>query len=326
MRAAKLMMLVGLLVVAGCPDKQKKASIQASNDGFKALNDGMLDIALDNFNKAIGKDKNNHRAHLGKGQVYARRAQDEASGINGIKNENDRKSRLKMVAELWDKAVESSQEAVRLQKDNAAYQLQLGMSLYEAKKEKQAKTHLEETVKLQPDEKAYWYLGRIYAAEGEPKKAAEAWRQGCMVNPFFGPNFVRLGALYVRWDMPKLAIDVLKVGAKNVKGAEYLTNVYYYLGLAHRALNKNEDAIDAFKKSLKYMDSNREARFQLGFALSDKQDWKGATAAFKEFLKSKEGVSTFDRSQAQRAMAEAMAAMMTRQDNPLPDKKKKKKR
>jgi len=306
MRATKYIIMASLLVFAGCPDKAKTASIEASNEGFKNLNEGMLDMALDNFKKAIGKDKNNHRAHLGQGQVYARKAQDEAMGGKKLRD-----SQKKMIQELWNKAVESSSLAVSLKKDNAAYQLQLGMSLYEAKKEKQAKTHLEATIKLQPDEKAYWYLGRIYATEGEPKKAAEAWRQGCMANPFFGPNFVRLGALYVRWDMPKQAIDVLKVGAKNAKGAEYLTNIYYYLGLAYRATAKNDDAVDAFKRSLKFSDSNKEALFQLGFALVDKQKWKQAAKAFKKFLSGKAGISTFDRSQAMRAQAEARASQMT---------------
>ncbi len=323
MRAAKFIILASLFVFAGCPDKAKKASIEASNEGFKNLNDGMLDMALDNFNKAIGKDKNNHRAHLGKGQVYARKAQDDSTGAKLSKGQK------KQIQELWEKAVEASTTAVSLKKDNAAYRLQLGMSLYEAGKPKQAKEHLEATIKLQPDEKAYWYLGRIYAADGEPKKAAEAWRNGCMANPFFGPNFVRLGALYVRWDMPKQALEVLKVGAKNAKGAEYLTNIYYYLGLAHRATDNNDDAIDAFQKALKYSDSNKEAMFQLGFALVDKQKWGPAAKAFKKFLSGKSGISTFDRSQAMRAQAEARAAEMTGKAPPgliAPDKSPKKKK
>lgn len=325
MRAAKFIFLAGLLALAGCPNKAQKASIEASNEGFKNLNEGMLDLALDNFNKAIGKDEGNHRAHLGKGQVYARKAQDETAGSGGKLKD----SQKKMIQELWDKAVESSRKAVSLKPENAAYRLQLGMSLYEAKKPKQAKEHLEKTISLQPDEKAYWYLGRIYAAEDEPKKAAEAWREGCMANPHFGPNFVRLGALYVRWDMPKQAIDVLTVATKNVKGAQYLTNVYYYLGLAYIATSNTDDAIKAFKKAIGYAGSNKEARFQLGFALMRKQKWKAAAAQFKAFLSGKAGISAFDRSQAMRAQAEAQAAHMTGKIPPhlrFPDKKKKKKK
>jgi|GEM_PF-3213084 len=323
MRAAKFIFLAGLLALAGCPDKAHNESIKASNEGFKNLNEGTLDLALDNFNKAIGKDKNNHRALLGKGQVYARKAQEERAGAGKLTD-----SQKKMIQELWDKAVESSRKAVALKPNNAAYRLQLGISLYEANKPKQAKEHLEETIKLQPDEKAYWYLGRIYASEDEPKKAAEAWREGCMANPHFGPNFVRLGELYVRWDMPKEALDVLKVGTKNAKGAQYLTNIYYNLGLAYRAMDNTDDAIKAFKKALRYSDDTKEARFQLGFALMDKQKWKAAASQFKKFLAGNAGISTFDRSQAMRAQAEAMAAHMTGKipaSMRFPDKKKKKK-
>ncbi len=306
MHVAKLVPALAVLLLAGCPDQDKNASIEAANKGVEAFAHESWETAINHFQDAVKLYPGNHAAWYSMGQVYAR------------KNE-------------WDKATNAFEQAVKYSKNDAMYYLQLGVALFESEMEKVEEAKKDKTtynpsygpsedalkraVELNNDLfRAHWYLGRIYRDTNRPKLAAEAWTRACMLNPYFGKPFVRLGELYLRWDKVPEAIQVLSQGKQFVVDDEDLTNIYYYLGMAYDAEvranpSKGWDAsIEAYSQALDHRADNDQARFQRGLAYIAKGDRAKGQADLDVFVK-RGRASTFEKQEAMRAMYGAMAAM-----------------
>ncbi len=274
--------LAALLFAAGCPDKDKNASIEAANQGVEAYAAQQYSSASEHFGEATKLYAENHQAWYGLGQVHSKQKD-------------------------WEQAAEAFSEAVKYRKDDAMYRMWLGIASYEAGNLEQAQTNLEEGVKLNPDlYRAYWYLGQIHRDENRPKEAAEAWTKAAALNPYYGPPFYRLGELYLTWDKIDEAVSVLEQGTLHVKEDRELTNVYYYLGLAYEAKQQWDKAIEAYSKAIDMRSDNLDAKFQRGLVYAKKGDTSKARADLEEYGKAG-GSSSFNKTEANKVLMQLIS-------------------
>jgi tetratricopeptide (TPR) repeat protein len=302
MNPAKLGVFLAATLLFACGSRDKQASIEASNKGVEAYTHESWENAIKHFEEAVKLWRKNHPAWYSLGQIY------------GKKDE-------------WDKAAKALSEAVRF-KDDAMYHMWLGVALYEVERKAEresgkvgnldrAEAELARGVELNGDLfRGHWYLGRIYRDTGRPREAAEAWTRACALNPYFGKPFVRLGALYLRWDRVSEAIQVLSQGKQYVPADEDLTNIYYYLGMAYDAQAAANEAggpsrwdksIEAYSLAIDHRADNDQARFQRGLAYIKKGDRAKGMADLDNFLKRGSG-STFEKQEASKAMFSATGA------------------
>jgi len=261
MRAAKsILAVLAVWLVTGCPDKERHASIEEMNLGIKAAQLNSHATAINHLKESTRLYPDNYQAWYTLGQIY-------------IKDDK------------WEDAIEALNQAVRINGKEPMYHMWLGISNYETGNKSVAATHLEKAIELESRlRRAYYYLGRVYEDNDEPDKAAEAWSQAARIDPYDGQSFVRLGQLYLRWDMLDQAIKVLKQGAQYVKGEE-LTNVWYHLGLAYDGQEQWDSAIEAYSQALDASEGNLDARFQRGLSYAKKGDKSKARADLQEFVK-----------------------------------------
>jgi tetratricopeptide (TPR) repeat protein len=294
MRATKIATIAVLaLLGAGCPNKERNESIEAMNKGIDNFNKGSSALAVQEFKHATESYRENHQAWYNLGQVYAK----------------DKK---------WKDAKEAFTEAAKYKKDDAMYQMWLGISRYQDGDLEVAQTSLDEAVRLNPDlYRAYWYLGLTHRDSDRPKEAAQAWTQAAQLNPLFGPPFSQLGLLYLQWDQVDAALKVLQQAALNVKDDRDLTDVYYYLGLAYDAQKNYDKAIEAYSKAVELRGDNLDAKFQRGLAYAAKGDKANAKKDLEEYNKG--GQNSFNKTQANKVLMQLLAAEgITPPANPLP--------
>lgn len=280
---AAISVTAALLMVAsaGCPDKDRHASIEQMNEGIRKAQVSSFTVAIQHLQEAVKLYPENHLAWYNLGQVYY---QD---------------SKL-------EEAVAAFGDAVKLKSEQPMYQMRLGVALFDSGNPSMASSHLQKSVELEPSlYRAHWYLGRIYYLNDEPKKAAEAYSRAAELNPSWGPPFVSLGKLYLLWDKIPEAIQVLEQGGQHVLDVEEQTDVFYHLGLAYDAQKNWDKAIEAYSKAIDARSNNLDARFQRGLAYAQKGDKSKAREDLQEYVKT--GADAFNKQEANKALMTLIA-------------------
>ncbi len=258
------------LVAAGCLDQDQRLSIERMNEGVDMFTGGQQSVAARALEDATSLDPTNHKAWFVLGQVYA--AQGE-----------------------WEQAADAYADAVKYMDEDAMYHYRLGEALVESGQLDLAETHLERAVELNDRLfRAWYYLGTVYNETDRPHEAAEAWTRSAETNPLFGLPFVDLGRLYIRWDMHDEAIRVLEQGAQHVRRESELTDIYYFLGLAHHKDRNSDAAIEAFTQALEVRSTNLEAMLQRGFVHAEDGDTEAAMSDLREFVERGGGGNAFN--------------------------------
>jgi len=273
--------LIGLSIIAalgiGCGDADMNASIEEMNEGVGLAESGQLASAESHLKKAVSLADDNHQAWYGLGQVL----------------EAQRK---------FDDAAKAFASAVQHNPQDAMYRYRLGAAHFEAKDRNlsEAQTNLEEAVKLNDRlYKAWFYLGSVYEAQDEPKKAAEAWTRSATLVPSFGRPFTKLGVLYIKWDKLDLAIKVLENGLVKVNSNYTVvdpverSDIFYHLGLAYERKAQYDKAIEMYTEALTLRTDNIDARRQRGFTHAEKGDKENAIKDLEAFVKSGGGGDAF---------------------------------
>jgi tetratricopeptide (TPR) repeat protein len=261
-----------LLAVAttGCVTQEERLSIQKMNEGVEAFSGGHTTIAVRALQEATSLDPGNHQAWYTLGQVL---------GSAGD----------------WEEAADAFSEAVKYAGQDAMYHFRLGEALVESGQLALAETHLERAVQLNERLfRAWYYLGTTYDETDRPREAAEAWTRAAQFNPLYGPPFIDLGRLYIRWDMFDEAVQVLEQGSQHVRREGELTDIYYFLGLAHHKRRNSPAAIEAFSKALDVRSSNLEAMLQRGFVYAETDEVEKAMADLREFVQRGGGGNAFN--------------------------------
>lgn len=281
------LILVAAALATACGDEDMNQSIEEMNEGVELANTGQLASAETHLKKATSLAPENHQAWYGLGQVQ----------------EAQRK---------WKEAVQSYAQAVQNNPKDAMYRYRLGRAHYgpdtpqegAAEKDRnlsEAQTNLEEAVKLNPKlYKAWFFLGSVYEAQDQPKKAAEAWTKSATLVPSFGKPFNKLGILYIKWDKLDLAIKVLENGLVKLQGGRYnvvdpveRSDIFYHLGLAYERKNQFEKAIEMYTEAINLRKDNIDARRQRGFSYAEAGKKDEAIKDLEAFVKSGGGGNAF---------------------------------
>ena len=315
--------LVALVFLAGCPDSSKNDSNNLLNQGNKALQQNQYETAINLFEKAIEKNRDNHLAWYGMGLSWRKK--------------ND-----------YGKAVDALEHTVEIAPDQAMYQLYYGEALYQKsvddaadaqakkagkKKEEievdlstvsfeKAQQHLAEAVKLNPDLwRAHYFLGKIYRAQDKAKEAAEAFTTAIKANPRESGPYVALGELYRKWDYTDQAIQVAAAGTVNVPGSTEVSDIWFVLGMGYDDKRMDDKAIEAFTKAVEAKKDNHKALFQRGQAYYRKNDTEHAKRDLEEFSKTGGASLEFAKQQAQKMLMD-LAAKAAGASAPPSDQKK----
>jgi len=265
---------VALLAFIGCGNltcsRDKKESIEHLNAGINFAKARNLPAAAKELETAVALDPTNHEASFALGQVYA-----------------DEKK--------WDKAIDAFSLAAKHVQDDAMYRYKLGNAYFEAGKIDPAQKELESALKLNSRLfRAHWLMGRIQQKKERFKEAATSFTEAARLNPRFGRPFVDLGKLYYQWDYLQEAASVLGQGAQYARDAEDLTNIYYYLGMAHDGMKQYKQAAEAYVKAIDARKENVEARLMAGMAFANAGDKENAKKYLTEFKKLGGGNNQFN--------------------------------
>jgi tetratricopeptide (TPR) repeat protein len=277
--------------------------------GNAAVAQKKLDVAADEYQKAIARWADNHVAWYGAGG---------AAALHGD----------------WDHAADAFEHCVKLRPDVAMYQLWYGVALYEravhAAREDQARrdgrkpeavtpdlsavnfekplTHLATAAKLSPGLwRAHYYLGRISREQDRAKAAAEEFTAAIRANPREAGPYIALVEIYRRWDYTDAAIAVATQATQNIPGSNEVSDAWFELGMGYDDKHRDAEAIEAFSKALETRKDNAKALFQRGQAYFRKGDRANAKRDLEAFAKSTTAGLDFARAQAQQMLVDLAA-------------------
>jgi tetratricopeptide (TPR) repeat protein len=305
----KLVAVVALLFLAACPNKSRNESVKAANEGTRAYGQKQFETAIERYEKAVDKWKENHVAWYGLAGAHI-----------GKKD--------------WKAAADAMEKAVQISDEQAMYHMVYGYTLYEKSihqaKEDQARRenkkpeevepdltnvnfekatqHLQQAIKLNAELwRAHYYLGRIYRATGKSKEAAEAFNKALESGPVDPGPWVALGELYRTWDYTDQAIAVGEQGVAVVPGDNEKSDIWYVVGMGYDDKGLYDKSIDAFTKALESRRDNHKAKFQRGQAYFRKGDYTNAKKDLEEFAKSGGTSVEFAKQQASKMLMDIAA-------------------
>lgn len=282
----KALALVGAMFLVGCGSKGMNDSIRQANEGIRMYRSGQLNSAEGLLDQATKLADDNDNAWYNLGLV---------------------RTELKK----WDAAVEAFQGAVKMRGENGKYQYHLGRAYLrtEPPNNQLAQQHFEKATELNPKNfKALFFLGKVYAARGKVKEAAEVWTRSASIAPSnFSRSFDELAQLYIRWDFLDEAVAVLNTGVERVTGAKEKAALYFHMGLAQQKQGKPEAAIDSYSKALSAHAGNKNARLQRGMVYAKLKEKEKAIADLEAFVNGGGNGDAYYKAAANQRLFEMMA-------------------
>ena len=304
-----------LLCLAGCPNDARNQSVKAAQEGAKAMGQNQWETAIERYQKAIERYRDNHAAWYFLAYAHYRK--------------ND-----------WKNAVDAAEKAVQLAPGQAMYQMFFGLALYERARqmatEKQAQSqnkkpeeinpdmsgvsfekplqHLQEAVKLNNDLwRAHYYLGRIYRDSGKVKEAAEEFTKALQSVPPQAAPWVALAELYRSWDYTDqaLAIATQGVAPTILPDGNEAGDLWYIVGMSYDDKSLYEKSVEAYTKALDMRRDLHVAKFQRGQAYYKLGKFPEAKRDLEEFSKSGGASVSFSKAQASKILMDIAAKTAT---------------
>lgn len=253
-------------------------SILLTNKGVELFQQRSFVEAERWFLAAIVADPKNHSAWYSLGEVRAMRGR-------------------------FDRAVEAFEEASALAPNDPMSAMRVGQVRIEAQlPPESARSHLERAVALEPRlYRAHYYLALVHERGGRSTEAARAFSAAIATNPGFGPAYVGLTTLYLRWQHLDLALQVARAGADRVVDPGYSGDLSYYIGVIHARRKHHGKAIEAFSRALDARSDNTDALLMRGLSHAALRNKAQARADLDAYLERGFG-SSFDLAQAREAV------------------------
>jgi len=304
-----------LLCLAGCPNDARNQSVKAANEGASAMGQNQWETAIERYQKAIERYRDNHSAWYYLGYAHSRK--------------ND-----------WKNAVDAVQHSVQLSPGTAMYQMFYGLALYEKAKQQAAEQqaasqnkkaeevtpdlsgvsfekalqHLQEAVKLNNELwRAHYYLGRIYRDGGKVKEAAEEFTKALQSVPPQAAPWVALADLYRSWDYTEQALAVATQGVAPgiLPDSNEAGDLWYVVGMAYDDKSLYEKSIEAYTKALELRRDLHVAKFQRGQAYYKLGNYPNAKRDLEEFSKTGGASVSFSKAQASKMLMDIAAKTAT---------------
>jgi cytochrome c-type biogenesis protein CcmH/NrfG len=177
-------------------------------------------------------------------------------------------------------AVAAYKKAIQLKPDFAEAYLGLGRALRKQKKLDEAVAASRKAIALKPDfAEAYNNLGLALYEQKKLDEAVAAFRQVLKLDPTFPEAHFNLGnALREQ----KKLDEAVAAYRQAIRLRPAYPEAYNNLGVALAAQKKLTEAVAAFRKAIRLKPDYPEAHFNLGITLTDQKKLEEAVAAFKK--------------------------------------------
>jgi tetratricopeptide (TPR) repeat protein len=145
-------------------------------------------------------------------------------------------------------------------------------------------------VNLQPEfADAHYNLGIAYGCQVDEgfavhHKAIWEFEYVIQLKPDFIHAYIALGAAFIKKEEFESAIRVLEMGM-NVDATD--SNLYYYLGIAHKSCGQLMASVDALKRAVELKPQSIPKRFYLGVVLAEVENFHEACEMFLETVRLK---------------------------------------
>ena len=142
----------------------------------------------------------------------------------------------------------------------------------------------QKTLQLNPNNKdALVNLGYIHLQFEEYEKAKGLFLRAVSIDPQFSDAYTYLGITYIKMRRWKEAIEPLKKALSNVL-YKSPGNGFYYLGMAYYRIGLFDNAVDAFKDSIKRSPSTPQAYYGLSLAYNKTGRYGDAAAIIERAI------------------------------------------
>ncbi|MDT7604559.1 MAG: hypothetical protein QOF61_2556, partial [Acidobacteriota bacterium] len=176
----------------------------------------------------------------------------------------------------------------------AGESLDRGMDSYKAERFVEAAQSFSRAAELEPTWfRAQYRLGMAYEAQGKYREAAAAYSKAVGLAPdeaiddpldFFKAQYNLANSLALS-NQHEAAVATYHKLLDSLPAP--IPTPYYNLGLSYVALNKQQEATDAFKKALEIKPDYAEAHYNLGLIYARADQYPEAVAEFRQAIKTK---------------------------------------
>lgn len=180
------------------------------------------------------------------------------------------------------KAQEAFRDGIRYRPKDVESLNALGSSLLSRGRIEEAKEFFQEAIMIEPDNAdALNGLGYVYSSEEDHSKALESLEKAARIDPLQG-DYTAIGYEYAYFGMNEDAADAFRRSIAKAPSAA--AEAWHGLGYALLALDRNVEAMDAFRRSYMLMPEPRTLN-SLGYAYIVVRNYPNAIEAFKRVLK-----------------------------------------
>lgn len=166
----------------------------------------------------------------------------------------------------------------------ADYNYKMAEACLSEGKSEEAFARLEKVLQLDPDNKnALLRLGFINMQFEEFEKAKSSFARAVSIDPDFSDAQTYLGIAYIKMRQWREAVKPLQKAVSNVL-YQSPDKAYYYLGIAYYRLGEFENAIAAFKDSIKRAPSSPYAYYGLSLAYNKTDRYSDAAAVIERAI------------------------------------------
>jgi tetratricopeptide (TPR) repeat protein len=208
--------------------------------GMATAQTGMLDIAIEAFNKSISLKPDYAETYNNKGNVL--------------------KDQIKI-----ESAIEAYKKAISLKPDYAEAYSNMGNALQEQGKLHGAIVAYEKAITLKPDyAEAYNNIGNVLVEQGKLDEAINVYKKSISVNADYAPAYNNLGIVLKKQYNVKEAINSYKKALRiNPNYAEAYSN----MGIALQDQGKLGEAIQSFNKAISLKPDLSDTHLNLSYSL-----------------------------------------------------------
>ena len=238
--------LVGMVALLLACNPDRAEAVDYYNQGMAA---GSSEATAEFMEQALEVDPTFTEAAYSLGQVYQFRLSDPES------------------------AEEQFRLALRHESDNPRYAYRLATTLADQGEHEEAVEYFREAIELHPQYARAWFeKGMSQDAAGESAEAAQTYMRAIEVNPRLrmdeqdagGEHYHALADLYLRYRLFDHAVRVYENGVRNNPASPRLS---HGLGISLMELERFEEAVEAFEKTLDIDEDHAWANYNIAIAM-----------------------------------------------------------
>lgn len=185
----------------------------------------------------------------------------------------------------YQEAIESFEQAIRLNPDFAVAYNDLGAAYLNLGRHQEAIEAYNQAISIKPDYiEPHYNLGVAYAGLGHWQEAIEAFKQAIRIKPDYVDAHNNLGIAYSNLGRWQEAIEAFK---QAIRIKSNFAESHYNLGWAYLNLGRYQEAIESYKWALRIKPNFAEAHNNLGMAYLNLGRYQEAIESCKRALRIK---------------------------------------